>query len=146
MINRTRAYEKFLTLLNQIDNSNMSLDEQKELLDEMKSDIEFKIQQVYADKNEWQKLKPKLKLCNGCQIFSLVDVTFHPHREYLQWISLKKIQEQAKENQSEAGKEYGNGKNSSSPNGEKLNVHTDKELAKMAGVGIGTIARYNQVK
>lgn len=53
MINRTRAYEKFLTLLNQIDNSNMSLDEQKELLDEMKSDIEFKIQQVYADKNEW---------------------------------------------------------------------------------------------
>lgn len=53
MINRTRAYEKFLTLLNQIDNSNMSLDEQKELLDEMKSDIEFKLQQVYADKNEW---------------------------------------------------------------------------------------------
>ena len=53
MINRTRAYEKFLTLLNQIDNSNMSLDEQKELLDEMKSDIEFKIQQVYADQNEW---------------------------------------------------------------------------------------------
>lgn len=53
MINRTRAYEKFLTLLNQIDNSNMSLDEQKELLDEMKNDIEFKIQQVYADQNEW---------------------------------------------------------------------------------------------
>lgn len=47
----------------------------------------------------------------------------------------KKIQEQAKERQSEAGKEFGNGKNSSSPNGEKLNIHTDKELAKMAGVG-----------
>lgn len=56
MINRTRAYEKFLTLLNQIDNSNMSLDEQKELLNEMKSDIEFKIQQVYADQNEWYKM------------------------------------------------------------------------------------------
>lgn len=55
-------------------------------------------------------------------------------------------EKQAKENQSEAGKEYGNGKNSSSPNGEKLNVHTDKELAKMAGVGTGTIARYNRVK
>mgnify|MGYP004483982301 CR=1 FL=1 len=57
----------------------------------------------------------------------------------------KKIQEQAKEKQSEAGKEFGNGKNSSSPNGEKLNIHTDKELAKMAGVGTGTIARYNRV-
>lgn len=51
----------------------------------------------------------------------------------------KKIQEQAKERQSEAGKEFGNGKSSSSPNGEKLNVHTDKELAKMAGVGTGGI-------
>lgn len=57
----------------------------------------------------------------------------------------RKIQEQAKEKQSEAGKEFGNGKNSSSPNGEKLNIHTDKELAKMAGVGTGTIARYNRV-
>lgn len=58
----------------------------------------------------------------------------------------KKIQEQAKEKQSTAGKEFGNGKFSSSPNGEKLNnIHTDKELAKMAGVGTGTIARYNRV-
>lgn len=57
----------------------------------------------------------------------------------------KKIQEQAKQNQSEAGKEFGNGKNSSSPNGEKLNIHTDKELAKMAGVGTGTVARFNKV-
>lgn len=56
-----------------------------------------------------------------------------------------KIKQQAKEKQSDAGKEYGNGKNSSSPNGEKLNVHTDKELAKMAGVGAGTVARFNQV-
>lgn len=60
----------------------------------------------------------------------------------------KKIQEQAKEKQSEAGKKYGNGKNSSSPNGEKLNdkkIRTDKELAKLAGVGTGTIARFNRV-
>lgn len=57
----------------------------------------------------------------------------------------KKIQEQAKERQSEAGKEFGNGKSSSSPNGEKLNIHTDKELAKMAGVGTGTVARYDAV-
>lgn len=34
----------------------------------------------------------------------------------------------------------------SSPIGEKVNnIHTDKELAKMAGVGTGTIARYNRV-
>lgn len=35
-----------------------------------------------------------------------------------------------------------------SPNGETLiqkQTHTDKELAKMAGVGTGTIARYNRV-
>lgn len=60
----------------------------------------------------------------------------------------KKIQEQARENQSEAGKKFGNGKNSSSPNGEKLNdkkIRTDKELAKLAGVGTGTIARFNRV-
>lgn len=35
-----------------------------------------------------------------------------------------------------------------SPNGETLikkQTHTDKELAKMAGVGTGTIVRYNRV-
>ena len=58
---------------------------------------------------------------------------------------IKTDKEQAKERQSEAGKEFGNGKNSSSPNGEKLNIHTDKELAKMAGVGTGTVARYDAV-
>lgn len=60
----------------------------------------------------------------------------------------KRIQEQAKENQSEAGKKYGNGKNSFAPFGEKLNdkkIRTDKELAKLAGVGTGTIARFNRV-
>ncbi|WP_418752463.1 hypothetical protein [Frisingicoccus sp.] len=34
----------------------------------------------------------------------------------------------------------------SSPNGEqsKSKIHTDKELAKMAGVGTGTVARFNK--
>lgn len=60
----------------------------------------------------------------------------------------KKIQEQAKENQSLGGgdKKSENAKNRVSPNGEKRSVtHTDKELAKMAGVGTSTIARYNRV-
>lgn len=53
----------------------------------------------------------------------------------------KKIQEEAKENQGERNDL------TSSPNGEKVNksVHTDKELAKLAGVGSGTVARYNRV-
>lgn len=60
----------------------------------------------------------------------------------------KKIQEQAKAKLIESGKLYGekHPKKSLSPNGETLpNVHTDKELAKLAGVGSGTIARYNRV-
>lgn len=56
----------------------------------------------------------------------------------------KKIQEQAKEKyESTVGRPS---KENRSPNGEQLNkIHTDKELAKMAGVGTGTIARYNRV-
>ena len=60
----------------------------------------------------------------------------------------KKIREQGKENQSEAGRNFGNGKTSSSPIGEELNdkkIRTDKELAKLANVGTGTIARFNRV-
>ena len=63
----------------------------------------------------------------------------------------KKIQEQANEKKEESDKQfYGNrftGKIESSPNGEqsKNRIHTDKELAKMAGVGTGTIARFNKV-
>lgn len=56
----------------------------------------------------------------------------------------KKIQEQAKENMSIGGSSDKKGY----PNGETLiqkQTHTDKELAKMAGVGTGTIARYNRV-
>ncbi len=56
----------------------------------------------------------------------------------------KKIQEQAKENMSIGGSSDKMG----SPNGETLiekQTHTDKELAKLAGVGTGTVARYNRV-
>lgn len=52
----------------------------------------------------------------------------------------KKIQEQAKETQGTRTDL------TSSPNGEKVkSIRTDKELAKMAGVGTGTIARFNRV-
>lgn len=52
----------------------------------------------------------------------------------------RKIQEQAKLSQGTRTDL------TSSPNGEKVNItHTDKELAKLAGVGTGTIARYNRV-
>lgn len=63
----------------------------------------------------------------------------------------KKIQELADLKKEEANKTfYGNrftGKIEPSPNGEqsKNKIHTDKELAKMAGVGTGTIARFNRV-
>lgn len=63
----------------------------------------------------------------------------------------KKIQEQADLKKEDANKTfYGNrftGKIDSSPNGEqsKNKIHTDKEFAKMAGVGSGTIARFNRV-
>lgn len=64
----------------------------------------------------------------------------------------KKIQEQAANKKEESDQSFhGNrytGKLESSPNGEqskKERIHTDKELAKMAGVGTGTIARYNRV-
>lgn len=63
----------------------------------------------------------------------------------------KKIQEQANIKKEESDKQfYGNrftGKVEPSPNGEKSKsrIHTDKELAKMAGVGTGTVARFNKV-
>lgn len=62
----------------------------------------------------------------------------------------KKIQEQAENKKDESNQSfYGNrytGKLESSPNGEQSKrIHTDKELAKMAGVGTGTIVRYNRV-
>ena len=44
-------------------------------------------------------------------------------------------------------KELVMGKVTSSPNGEKviISTRTDKELAKLAGVGTGTVARFNKV-
>lgn len=51
-----------------------------------------------------------------------------------------KIQEEAKEKQGTRNDL------TSSPIGENDDkVHTDKELAKLAGVGTGTVARYNKV-
>lgn len=60
----------------------------------------------------------------------------------------KKIQEQAKKKYEETvGRPAMS--NNRSPDGEQLNksdkFHTDKELAKLAGVGTGTIARFNRV-
>lgn len=51
---------------------------------------------------------------------------------------------------SEAGgdKRSNDYKNRVSSNGERrseTNIHTDKELAQMAGVGTGTVARFNKV-
>lgn len=60
----------------------------------------------------------------------------------------RKLQEQAKENMSLGGgdKKSEGAKNRVSPIGEKRSItHTDKELAKMARVGTGTIARFNKV-
>lgn len=63
----------------------------------------------------------------------------------------KKIQEEAKAKLVESGKLYGENHpkdKSFSPNGETLSdkrIHTDKELAKLAGVGTGTVARFNKV-
>lgn len=57
----------------------------------------------------------------------------------------KKVQEQAKEKyETTVGRPS---KENRSPNGEQLNtkIHTDKELAKIAGVGTGTVARFNKV-
>lgn len=60
----------------------------------------------------------------------------------------KKIQEQAKKKYEETvGRPAMS--NNRSPDEEQLNksdkFHTDKELAKLAGVGTGTIARFNRV-
>lgn len=60
----------------------------------------------------------------------------------------KKIQDQAKAKLIESGKLYGENHpkdKSLSPNGETLldrKIHTDKELAKMAGVGTGTVVGF----
>ena len=63
----------------------------------------------------------------------------------------KKIQEQAAMNKSDAIAESNKNRSSNvlqmekNEISKKERIHTDKELAKMAGVGTGTIARYNRV-
>lgn len=59
----------------------------------------------------------------------------------------KKIQEQAAKKANELrSKFHGNQYTEvSSPNGDHTKIKTDKELAKMAGVGTGTVARFNKV-
>lgn len=62
----------------------------------------------------------------------------------------KRVQEEAKERQVLAGGDK-KSENRFTPNGEKRSeptqskIHTDKQLAKMAGVGTGTVARFNKV-
>lgn len=53
MITIEKAYEKFYKLLEQIDNSNIPSSEQYELYQDMKSEIEQKKQQAYADMYEY---------------------------------------------------------------------------------------------
>lgn len=59
----------------------------------------------------------------------------------------KKIQEQAETKASESRSKFHGNQHVEvcSPNGDHSKIKTDKELAKMAGVGVGTIARYNRV-
>lgn len=59
----------------------------------------------------------------------------------------KKIQEQAAKKANESrSKFHGNQYTEvSSPNGDHTKIKTDKELAKLAGVGTGTVARFNKV-
>ena len=61
----------------------------------------------------------------------------------------RKIQEQANNKKENSDKLFHGNQYQvvSSPNGEhsKNKIHTDKELAKLAGVGTGTVARFNKV-
>lgn len=59
----------------------------------------------------------------------------------------KKIQEQAaiKANESRSRFHGNQHVEVCSPNGDHTKIKTDKELAKMAGVGTGTVARYDAV-
>ena len=59
----------------------------------------------------------------------------------------KKIQEQAaiKANESRSRFHGNQHVEVCSPNGDHTKIKTDKELAKMAGVGTGTVARFNKV-
>lgn len=54
MIDVNNAYKKFEALMEQVDKScNISLDDQEALYRQIKDDIEWKLQQVHADKTMW---------------------------------------------------------------------------------------------
>ena len=54
MIDVENAYKKFEILMEQVDRScNITLDEQESLYRQIKDDIEWKLQQVHADRNIW---------------------------------------------------------------------------------------------
>ena len=62
----------------------------------------------------------------------------------------KEVALENEKRKSDAGKNYGKGMNNSiTPIGEKLSTHsdtwTDNQIAKKAGVGTGSVARYNKV-
>lgn len=59
----------------------------------------------------------------------------------------KKIQEQAKEKANESRSKFHGNQHVvvCSPNGVHTKIKTDKELAKIAGVSSGTIARFNRI-
>lgn len=59
----------------------------------------------------------------------------------------KKIHEQAANKANESRSKFHENQYTevSSPNGDHTKIKTDKELAKMAGVGTGTVARFNKV-
>ena len=54
MIDIENAYEKFESLMEQVDKShNINLDDREKLYRQIQDDIQWKLQQVYSDKNEW---------------------------------------------------------------------------------------------
>lgn len=54
MIDVENAYKKFENLMEQVDRScNISLDEEESLYRQIEDDIEWKLQQVHADRNTW---------------------------------------------------------------------------------------------
>lgn len=53
MIDRNKAYEKFYKLLDQIDESDIPLNEQSDMYKEMESELEQKRQQLYAEMHEY---------------------------------------------------------------------------------------------
>lgn len=112
---------------------NSQLKTQEDLAKDMNMDIRtlqnYKLLATIIDVMEWM-INTQLGRCNL------------PPQQRIAVVKRfeKKIQEQAKSTQGTRTDL------TSSPNGEKVkSTRTDKELAKLAGVGTGTIARFNRV-